>query len=64
MCDFALVTQIFWKFGYPCPLWVWVIVKLSVIWFLKTIPMGHIDFEFVSECPSYFLPYYVNDDRW
>jgi hypothetical protein len=23
--------------------------------------MGHVDFEFVSECSSYLLSYYVND---
>jgi hypothetical protein len=27
-------------------------------------PMGHVDSEFVTKCPSHLLPHYVDGGRW
>jgi hypothetical protein len=65
VCAPPLVTQNFCKFGYLCPQWVWVVVKSAIIWPLVRLPpMGQGNSEFVSECPSYLLSYYINGGRW
>jgi hypothetical protein len=61
----AQVTQKFCIFWYSRPLGVWVVVESAVIWpSIRLSPMGHVNAEFVSECPSYLHSYYFNGDRW
>jgi hypothetical protein len=40
MCVLSLVTQNIWKFGYPCSLGIWVVIKSVVIGFSIRLPLG------------------------
>jgi hypothetical protein len=51
----ALVTNFFGKSG----------VLVPVIWFSIRLPLvSHVNFEFISKCPSYFFFHYVNSSWW
>jgi hypothetical protein len=68
MCScvlFTLLTRKFYKFGYPCSLGVWMVIKSVVIGFLIWLPpRDHANYELILERLSYLFPYYVNSDRW
>jgi hypothetical protein len=42
--------------GILVPMGIWVLIESTVVWSpIRLHPMGHVNFEFISECPSYLL---------